>query len=236
MKVSWAMSSTRSVSRTMRPIRRSMRRWYLMTSSSKAFWSPATVRSTSIRSVSPGDGAAARREASWSWFGRRRLAGMRRAALLAREYTARRSVVPALGRRPRSSQSQRAGPPAGASAAACSDCRSSAIPAGAGALAAAPVPAPALAVPAQLARRASAASAARRPRRPARPRPACQRTGASRRWPPPGSDSADAPRHSQQPAAQAPASAGETRNAPPDSSPMGRCMHESATRCGIRRA
>ena len=43
----------------MRPIRRSMRRWYLITSSSKAFWSPATVRSTSIRSVSAEVGAAA---------------------------------------------------------------------------------------------------------------------------------------------------------------------------------
>ena len=34
MKVSCAMSGTRSTSRTMRPIRRSMRRWYLMTSNS----------------------------------------------------------------------------------------------------------------------------------------------------------------------------------------------------------
>jgi len=35
-----------------------MRRWYLITSSSKAFWSPATVRWTSWKSTSPGRGSA----------------------------------------------------------------------------------------------------------------------------------------------------------------------------------
>ncbi len=35
-----------------------MRRWYLMTSSSKAFWSPATVRSTSMASLSLGAAGA----------------------------------------------------------------------------------------------------------------------------------------------------------------------------------
>src|SRR5690349_5427424 len=52
MKVSWAMSGTRSTSRTMRPISRSMRRWYLTTSISKAVRSPVFARSTRTASAS----------------------------------------------------------------------------------------------------------------------------------------------------------------------------------------
>ena len=52
MKLSWAMSCTRSVSRTIRPISRSMRRWYLTTSISNARTSPCLTRATSRASAS----------------------------------------------------------------------------------------------------------------------------------------------------------------------------------------
>ena len=52
MNVSWAMSGTRSTSRTMRPISLSIRRWYLTTSISKALTSPCLTRSTSGASAS----------------------------------------------------------------------------------------------------------------------------------------------------------------------------------------
>ena len=52
MKVSCAMSGTRSTSRTIRPISRSIRRWYLTTSISKALTSPCLTRSTSGASAS----------------------------------------------------------------------------------------------------------------------------------------------------------------------------------------
>ena len=45
------MSGTRSTSRTMRPISRSMRRWYLTTSISNARWSPRCARATSSASA-----------------------------------------------------------------------------------------------------------------------------------------------------------------------------------------
>ena len=52
MKVSWAMSGTRSTSRTIRPTSLSIRRWYLTTSISKALTSPCLTRSTRGASAS----------------------------------------------------------------------------------------------------------------------------------------------------------------------------------------
>src|SRR5438309_5138496 len=52
MNVSWAMSGIRSTSRTIRPISRSMRRWYLTTSISNALTSPRLTRSISGASAS----------------------------------------------------------------------------------------------------------------------------------------------------------------------------------------
>ena len=52
MNVSWAMSGTRSTSRTIRPTSLSIRRWYLTTSISKALTSPCLTRSTSGASAS----------------------------------------------------------------------------------------------------------------------------------------------------------------------------------------
>ena len=97
MKVSWAMSGTRSTSRTMRPISRSMRRWYLTTSISKALTSPCLTRSTS--------GASA----SGAFIGQGiRLAGVDvRPAAGGGEYTAQRSACQSRSRPRRCTGNQR---------------------------------------------------------------------------------------------------------------------------------